>query len=77
MDTRVNRCVTAHQQDTLEKLVDACGLDLVLGSLANICAEKAAHVRHNWQDEKLARQWLKAMQRCNATACSKAVIAVS
>lgn len=32
-------------------------LTSVLSSLASICAEKAEHIRSNWQDEPLARQW--------------------
>jgi hypothetical protein len=33
-----DRTLSSAQQDQLEQLVDACGLGLVLGSFATICA---------------------------------------
>jgi hypothetical protein len=44
----------------LEGFVDSHGLDAVVSALADICAEKATHVRENWQDKGLARTWDKA-----------------
>jgi len=41
----------------LEKYVDAHGPESVCECLEKIFAEKADHVRTNWQDEKLAREW--------------------
>ncbi len=34
----------------LEAMIDSNGLVAVLDALADICAEKAAHLRENWQD---------------------------
>ena len=47
----------------LERLVDVYGVDGVVVALASICWEKEAHVRSNWQDEGLAREWSKAGKR--------------
>ncbi len=41
----------------LETLIDRCGLSSVLMALSEICGEKADHIRSNWQDEHLARDW--------------------
>ena len=32
----------------------------VLSMLAEVCDEKAEHVRTNWQDKVLAREWTRA-----------------
>lgn len=60
-----DRQMTDEQLNQLETLVDACGLDLVLIGLANICAEKSDHVLTNWQDHSLANAWMKAMTVCD------------
>jgi hypothetical protein len=44
----------------LEELVDKHGLRAVVDALAGVCADKAEHVRTNWQDQALARAWDKA-----------------
>lgn len=41
----------------LEGMIDAAGLRNVVWALAHICWGKADHVRSNWQDEQLARDW--------------------
>lgn len=41
----------------LEQLVDSYGLIAVLRALAEICYEKAEHVRSAWQDERLGKVW--------------------
>ena len=41
----------------LEGMIDVAGLRNVVWALAHICWEKADHVRSNWQDEQLARDW--------------------
>lgn len=71
------RNVTNAQQDALEALVDACGLDLILGSLANICAEKSDHVLTNWQDRKLADAWLHAMNKLDLLSIHETIRRVS
>ena len=45
------------ERDHLEALIDRCGLSSVLMALSEICGEKAEHIRSNWQDEALARDW--------------------
>lgn len=44
-------------QEELEKLVDAWNLATILEALASVCADKAEHLRVNWQDPTSARQW--------------------
>lgn len=41
----------------LEFIVDRCSLARVLEALAEICSEKADHIRTNWQDHATARPW--------------------
>lgn len=71
------RFITGPQQKALEELVDACGLDLVLGALANICAEKADHVLTNWQDRALADAWTKAMTKLDLVSVHATIRRVS
>ena len=49
--------VTQHALDSLETLIDRHGMTRVLQALAEICELKADHLRANWQDETLAKQW--------------------
>jgi hypothetical protein len=72
-----DRTLTSAQQDQLEALVDACGLDLVLGALANICAAKSDHVLTNWQDRSLANAWMNAMTKLDSISCSPRIKDVS
>ena len=44
----------------LEDIMDKSSLEKVLESLANICYEKAEHLRENWQDYTAAKIWDKA-----------------
>ena len=44
-------------KDQLEAMIDKTSLNDVLEMLAEICHEKAEHLRCNWQDETAARQW--------------------
>jgi hypothetical protein len=45
---------------SLEKLMDCEGLRRVLEGMAEVCAEKADHIRTNWQSKELARDWDEA-----------------
>lgn len=46
--------------EAVEKLIDADDLQTVLLAIEVICSEKAAHIRHNWQDNLTAKRWDKA-----------------
>ena len=46
--------------EQLEAMIDKHGLTHVLTGLELVCGEKAAHIRINWQDNKLANKWAKA-----------------
>jgi hypothetical protein len=43
--------------ETLETMIDKHGLTHVVTGLALICAEKAVHLRTNWQDKVSAKVW--------------------
>lgn len=43
--------------EQIEAMIDAHGLLHVLTAIELICAEKAEHLRANWQDKLLARDW--------------------
>lgn len=45
--------------DQLEGLIDSHGLAAVIETIGDICFEKAAHIRENWQDHALADVWHK------------------
>ncbi len=47
-------------QNELENIVDRVGIEKLLIALSDVCAEKAEHVRTNWQDQKLATLWDRA-----------------
>lgn len=49
--------------ERLEKEVDRWGLDGVLMMVADVCYEKAEHIRTNWQDAQTARVWERAAAR--------------
>jgi hypothetical protein len=46
--------------DALERIVDLHGLPKTLDMLADICAEKAEHLRTDWQDEGAEMDWDRA-----------------
>lgn len=41
----------------LEALIDKHGLTLVVSTLGVVCADKAEHLRSNWQDKVSAKVW--------------------
>lgn len=54
--------------EILESLVDRHSLVDVLVGLELVCAEKAEHIRHNWQDRVTAKDWDVASRACVAAA---------
>ncbi len=46
-------------KDQLEALLDRSAPDALVEALAEIAAQKATHVRENWQDEPTAKLWEK------------------
>jgi hypothetical protein len=72
-----DRSMSSQQQDQLEALVDACGLDLVLGGLADICAAKSDYVLTNWQDRSLADAWMRAMTKIDVASTVECIKEVS
>jgi hypothetical protein len=43
--------------DEIEQMVDKVGLSKFLFLLAEVCNDKAEHLRTNWQDRNLAKEW--------------------
>ena len=54
--------------DLLESLVDRHGLPGVLELLAEVCGERAEHVRRTWGDRPLANVWSIRRARLAALA---------
>lgn len=42
---------------TTEDLIDSLGVKGLLESMADVCQDKAEHIRANWQCETLAEAW--------------------
>lgn len=45
--------------DVIEQTIDATSLARLLEIVAEICHEKAEHLRANWQDNASAQPWLR------------------
>lgn len=43
----------------LESMIDSEGVSGILEEIADICFEKAEHIRENWQDRVTAKSWEK------------------
>ena len=43
--------------DVIEQTIDATSLARLLEIVAEICHEKAEHLRSNWQDVNAAKSW--------------------
>jgi len=54
--------------EDLEDMIDRSSLEEVLVGLAQICYEKAEHLRSNWQDEGAARIWERDAKKLDALA---------
>lgn len=48
---------------TIEQIIDRTSPGQMLAAISEICFEKAQHIRENWQDETLAKQWEKEGRR--------------
>lgn len=51
------RTLTQDAMDDLEDMVDAVGIHGIMDALSTIASEKADHVRANWQDDAMAKEW--------------------
>jgi hypothetical protein len=63
-------------QDTVENLIDRLTLRWLLDLVAQVCHEKADHLRANWQDESAGKNWERVsefMDRVMKDASVKAV----
>lgn len=54
--------------ECLEEMLDRSSLGNIVRALSLICADKADHVRGNWQDEVLGKYWDKHMKLLDDTA---------
>jgi hypothetical protein len=46
--------------ERLEAIVDASTLFDTIECLVGVCSAKSHHIKHDWQDERSARVWMKA-----------------
>lgn len=53
------------RKENLESMIDGSSVSEVLDLLGTICAEKAQHIRENWQDEPMAQRWERAGWQCD------------
>ena len=59
----------AHKfQSHAETYMDSAGLSNMLSEIAEVCLQKADHVKTNWQDVDLAKRWLNAHSAIEALA---------
>jgi hypothetical protein len=61
----------------LEGMIDKHGLYDVLDMLAEVCTEKAEHIRTNWQDKKLASVWDQAGRALTVAQAAQSIKLVS
>lgn len=54
---RITRAMAGTLKDDMEQFIDRESLDALLYLVQEICLEKAEHIRSNWQDEALAKEW--------------------
>ncbi len=53
------KALSSGDKDRLEQMIDGSSPQAIVDALAEICGDKADHVRSNWQDEPLAKVWEK------------------
>ena len=70
MTERPYFCEGSDAMIAFESMVDRAGLRNVLYALAHISAEKADHLRANWQDNASAKNWAKASAKMERAAVS-------
>lgn len=64
-------------QVALETLVDMIGVRHTLDLLAEVCHNKAEHIRENWQDKHTAAAWTQAAAAVKRASVHDAVKIVS
>jgi hypothetical protein len=62
-------------KDALEQLIDVNGPAHVLDLFIEVCHEKAEHLRTNWQDDDMARQWERIAKRLDKVTPAIGLIA--
>lgn len=65
--------ITTRERADLEALIDRHDLARVIDALAEVCGEKADHLRENWQDNESAEVWESARVKVEALASDIAV----
>ena len=63
-------------RNKLENMIDTDGVRAVLEAIADICHEKADHVRQTWADEALAFTWDDAGDRIGRFCDARQIKAV-
>jgi hypothetical protein len=68
---------TTDRKGALESFIDATSLSHVLNTIAEICDEKADHLRTNWQAHAQAQTWESCANRLSMVAVKEYVTRVS
>lgn len=50
-------------KNKLESLIDSNSVASVLLAMSEVCTEKSQHIRDNYQDKNLAKQWDRASDK--------------
>ena len=66
----VIKMLTESERYELETIIDAHGLSKTLNAIAEICAEKAAHVGATWTDRELESRWNRCAAKVSKSAAS-------
>lgn len=56
-------------KDDLEGMIDSNGLTSVCDMIADVCRDKAEHLRTNWQDDATAKMWEHAAKAIETATC--------
>jgi hypothetical protein len=60
--------ITEITRAQIEFAIDTMGVSGLLSAIAEICNEKADHLRENWQDNAAAKDWDKTAHKVYALA---------
>lgn len=61
-------------KDIIEKIIDENSLLETINAISEICYLKEDHVRSNWQDENLAKEWSKCGKEISKIADKDCII---
>lgn len=72
-----NKDLNQDQRDSLEALMDECGVQAILEALSAICGEKADHIEQSYNDSITAKVWRTVEGEIGCASVSVSISAVS